>query len=110
MIIIDSSAAIPALNLPTELATTNLELRLLPYWCGVKHFRHAHLEQKLPPEDYSPYILRHNQNPTVVSGKIVSFHTRSDMYFSRLPREIQNKMWLNFGAYKHLSQVSGSHF
>ena len=51
MIIIDSSAAIPALNLPTELATTNLELRLLPYWCGVKHFRQAHLEQKLTPED-----------------------------------------------------------
>lgn len=93
-----ANTAIPTSDMPVELSTTNLELRLLPYWCGVKHFRHAQLNQQSTPQDYYWHIVRHNHNPTVVSGKIVSFNSRSDMYFSRLPLYTQHKMWLNFGT------------
>ncbi|MCP5177533.1 MAG: hypothetical protein H6997_08265, partial [Moraxellaceae bacterium] len=93
---------IPAIELPIDLNTQNLDLRLLPYWSGVKHFRQAQLNQQSTPQDYYWHIVRHNQNPTVVSGKIVSFHSRSDMYFSRLPLYTQHKMWFNFGTHHQL--------
>lgn len=89
---------IPAVNLPIDATTENLELRLLPYWCGVKHFRTNLLFKYHSPQDYYWHILRHNQNPTIVDGKVVGFHTRSDMYLSRLPHSLQHKIWLNFGA------------
>jgi hypothetical protein len=102
---------IPALDIPVELSTTNLELRLLPYWSGVKHFRTARLAQQWTPQDYYWHIVRNNQNPTVVGGKIVSFHSRSDMYFSRLPLYTQHKMWFNFGTNHQLYlQSSNAHF
>ncbi len=93
---------IPAMDLPIDLNTQNLDLRLLPYWSGVKHFRQAQLNRQSTPQDYYWHIVRHNQNPTVVSGKIISFHSRADMYFSRLPLYTQHKMWFNFGTHHQL--------
>jgi len=92
------TSSIPTVDLPIDASTEHLELRLLPYWSGVKHFRTNALFNQQSPKDYYWQILRHNQNPTVVDGKIVGFHTRSDMYLSRLPHKLQLKMWQNFGA------------
>lgn len=89
---------IPAVDLPIESSTYNLELRLLPYWNGVKHFRTNSLDKYLSPKDYYWHIIRYSQNPTVVSGRVVGFHTRSDMYLSQLPQKLQHKIWVNFGA------------
>lgn len=92
------SPTLPSIELPALTETHNIELRLLPYWSGVKHFRTANLNQQFSPHDYYKYIVQHNQNPTVVGGKVVGFNSRADMYFSRLPFYVQQKMWLNFGT------------
>lgn len=92
-----TASLVPSVDLPIDASTEHLELRLLPYWSGVKHFRNNALFNHHTPQDYYWQILRHNQNPTIVDGKIVGFHTRSDMYLSRLPHCLQHKIWQNFG-------------
>lgn len=64
---------IPVVDLPINASTEHLELRLLPYWNGVKHFRTNLLFKYHTPQDYYWHILRHNQNPTIVDGKVVGF-------------------------------------
>ncbi len=84
---------------PNQTSTNNLELRLLPYWKGVKRYRSSTtLSQQVKPQVYYQSILASNDHPTVASGKIVGFHTRADMYFSRLPTTIKIKLWRNFEA------------
>ena len=92
------SSAIPVVDIPTELPSTNLELRLLPYWRGVKHYRINQLEQHISPQDYYWNIVDSRQHPTIANGKIVSFSTRADMYLSRLPAGVTQKIWRNFGV------------
>lgn len=94
------SSAIPVMDIPTELPSKNLELRLLPYWRGVKHYRINQLDQYISPQDYYWNIVGSRQHPTVANGKIVSFSSRADMYFSRLPANITQKIWRNFGIDK----------
>ncbi len=83
-------------TIPNDTSANNLELRLLPYWKGVKQYRANQQNQKIQPQVYYQYILTSNDHPTVASGKIVGFYTRADMYFSRLPTPIKVKLWRNF--------------
>ena len=89
--------AIPALEMPIEFSSKNVELRLLPYWKGVKHFRTSRVSEQITPQDYYWTIVSNNQNPTQVNGKVIAFNSRSDMYFSRIPHHIYAKLWQNFG-------------
>ncbi|PTQ87694.1 hypothetical protein [Agitococcus lubricus] len=91
------SSNIPVIELPIELSSKNLELRLLPYWQGVKHYRAQALEQYICPQDYYWNIVASSHYPTVANGKVVGLHSRADIYFSRLPVEVKNKIWRNFG-------------
>ena len=96
--------AIPAPEMPIELSSKNLELRLLPYWKGVKHFRTSRVSEQMTPQDYYWTIISNNQNPTLVNGKIIAFKSRADMYFSRIPPHISVKLWQNFGINLHSIQ------
>jgi hypothetical protein len=91
--------AIPASEMPTQLSSNNLELRLLPYWKGVKHFRTSVVSEQMTPQDYYWTIISSNKNPTLVNGKVVAFNSRADMYFSRIPPHIIAKLWRNFGVH-----------
>lgn len=102
------TSVIPGSDLPTELSSKNLELRLLPYWRGVKHYRTNALEQYISPQDYYWNIVGSRQNPTVANGKIVSFSSRADMYLSRLPASVTQKIWRNFGAENVMFGKDGS--
>ncbi len=92
-------SAIPVPELPTQLSSENIELRLLPYWSGVKHFRTTAIAQHMTPQDYYWTIIANKRNPTLVNGKISAFNTRADMYFSRIPAHVKAKLWRNFGAH-----------
>ncbi len=83
-----SVLAIPAPEMPIEFSSKNLELRLLPYWKGVKHFRMSRVSEQITPQDYYWTIVTNNQNPTLVNGKVIAFKSRADMYFSRIPPHI----------------------
>lgn len=98
-------------ELPTQTSVNNLELRLLPYWKGVKQYRAKQLHQHIQPQAYYQSILASNDNPTVASGNIVGNYTRADMYFSRLPEAIKLKLWNNFqGSFMPVvSKSSGWH-
>ena len=91
--------AIPASEMPTQLSSNNLELRLLPYWKGVKHFRTSAISDQMTPQDYYWTIISNTKNPTLVNGKVVAFNSRADMYFSRIPPQIIAKLWRNFGVH-----------
>ncbi len=93
--------AIPAPEMPIEFSSKNIELRLLPYWNGVKHFRTSKLSEQMTPQDYYWTIVSNNQNPTLVNGKVIAFKSRADMYFSRIPPHISAKLWQNFGINIH---------
>lgn len=92
-------SAIPATEMPKQLSSKNLELRLLPYWKGVKHFRTSSISQYMTPQDYYWVIVANNKNPTLVNGKIASFNSRADIYFSRIPPHVTAKLWRNFGVH-----------
>ena len=96
-----SVLAIPAPEMPIEFSSKNLELRLLPYWKGVKHFRMSRVSEQITPQDYYWTIVSNNQNPTLVNGKVIAFNSRADMYFSRIPPSIATKLWQNFGINPH---------
>ena len=96
-----SVLAIPAPEMPIEFSSKNLELRLLPYWKGVKHFRMSRVSEQITPQDYYWTIVSNNQNPTLVNGKVIGFNSRADMYFSRIPPHISAKLWQNFGIKPH---------
>jgi hypothetical protein len=93
--------AIPAPEMPIGFSSKNLELRLLPYWKGVKHFRTSRVSEQITPQDYYWTIVSNNQNPTQVNGKVIAFNSRADMYFSRIPPSIATKLWQNFGINPH---------
>ena len=93
--------AIPAPEMPIEFSSKNLELRLLPYWKGVKHFRTTRVSEQITPQDYYWTIVSNNQNPTLVNGKVIAFKSRADMYFSRIPPHISAKLWQNVGIKPH---------
>ena len=46
-----TASLVPSVDLPIDASTEHLELRLLPYWSGVKHFRNNALFNHHTPQD-----------------------------------------------------------